>query len=58
VITGMEDEVIAPEEGLQMAASIRDARLIQVPEAGHLVNMEAPDLVNDVLLDFLAPLWI
>jgi pimeloyl-ACP methyl ester carboxylesterase len=58
VITGMEDQVIAPEEGLQMAASIRDARLVQVPEAGHLVNLEASDLVNDVLLDFLAPLWI
>jgi pimeloyl-ACP methyl ester carboxylesterase len=41
-----------------MAAEIRDARLIQVPDAGHLVNLERPDPVNEAVLDFLAPLWI
>src|SRR6266511_4080218 len=58
VITGMEDELIAPDESVQMAAEIRDARLIQVPDAGHLVNLEQAALVNEGLLDFLAPLWI
>jgi pimeloyl-ACP methyl ester carboxylesterase len=29
-----------------------------VPAAGHLVNLEQPDPVNEALLDFLAPLWI
>jgi 3-oxoadipate enol-lactonase len=58
VITGMQDELIAPEEGIQMAAAIRDARLIQVPGAGHLVNLEQADLVNEALLNFVAPLWI
>src|SRR6266508_2545616 len=58
VITGMEDELIAPDESVQMAAEIRDARLIQVPDAGHLVNLEQAELVNEGLLDFLAPLWI
>ncbi len=58
VITGMEDELIPPEDSLQMASAIRHARLIQVPDAGHLVNLEQPDRVNDALLDFLAPIWI
>ena len=58
VITGMEDELIAPDESVRMAAEIRDARLIQVPDAGHLVNLEQAELVNEGLLDFLAPLWI
>ena len=58
VITGMQDELISPEESTRMAAAIRDARLVQVPEAGHLANLEQPEPVNEALLDFLAPLWI
>jgi 3-oxoadipate enol-lactonase len=58
VITGMRDELISPEESTEMAAAIRDARLVQVPDAGHLVNLEQADAVNEALLDFLAPLWI
>src|SRR6266487_1689473 len=58
VISGMEDELIPPDEAVRMAATIRDARLIQVPDAGHLVNLEQADTVNEALLDFLAPLWI
>jgi pimeloyl-ACP methyl ester carboxylesterase len=58
VITGMQDQLIRPEEGTAMAAAIRDARLVQVPDAGHLANLEQADAVNEALLDFLAPLWI
>ncbi|HEX8860023.1 MAG TPA: alpha/beta fold hydrolase [Actinomycetes bacterium] len=58
VITGLEDTLIEPEESREMAASIRDSRLVQVPGAGHLVNLEKAELVNEALLDFLAPLWI
>jgi pimeloyl-ACP methyl ester carboxylesterase len=58
VITGMQDELISPEESRRMAAAIRDARLVQVAEAGHLANLEQPEPVNEALLDFLAPLWI
>ncbi len=58
VITGSEDEVTGPAEGRAMAAAIRDARLVQVEGAGHLVNLEQPGPVNEAMLDFLAPLWI
>jgi 3-oxoadipate enol-lactonase len=58
VITGLEDDLIAPDESREMAAAIRDSRLVQVPGAGHLVNLEKADMVNEALLDFLAPLWI
>jgi pimeloyl-ACP methyl ester carboxylesterase len=58
VITGLEDELVGPEESREMAAAIRDSRLVQVPGAGHLVNLEKADMVNEALLDFLAPLWI
>ena len=31
-----------------------NARLVVVPDAGHLANMEAPDVVNDHIGAFLA----
>jgi pimeloyl-ACP methyl ester carboxylesterase len=58
VIVGSEDEIAGPEEGRALATGIRDARLVQVSGAGHLVNLEQPEPVNEALLDFLAPLWI
>jgi 3-oxoadipate enol-lactonase len=58
VIAGLEDELIEPEESVQIAAEIPDARLMQVADAGHLVNLEQAEQVNEALLDFLAPLWI
>jgi pimeloyl-ACP methyl ester carboxylesterase len=58
VIVGGEDELAGPEEGRVLATGIRDSRLVLVEGAGHLVNLEQPEPVNEALLDFLAPLWI
>src|SRR5829696_7501309 len=56
VITGQEDA--GPEVGRDLAAVIPGARFLLVEEAGHLANLEQPEIVNEALLDFLAPLWI
>ena len=58
VITGEEDAVTGPEVGRELAAGIPGARFLLVEEAGHLANLEQPEIVNEALLDFLAPLWI
>jgi pimeloyl-ACP methyl ester carboxylesterase len=58
VVTGEEDAVTGPEIGRELAAAIPDARFLLVEEAGHLVNLEQPEIVNEALLDFLAPLWV
>jgi pimeloyl-ACP methyl ester carboxylesterase len=58
VITGEEDAVTGPEVGRELAAGIPGARFLLVEEAGHLSNLEQPEIVNEALLDFLAPLWI
>jgi pimeloyl-ACP methyl ester carboxylesterase len=58
VVTGVEDTVTGPEVGRDLAAAIPGARFLLVEEAGHLVNLEQPEIVNEALLDFLAPLWI
>jgi pimeloyl-ACP methyl ester carboxylesterase len=58
VVTGEEDTVTGPEVGRELAAGIPGARFLLVEEAGHLVNLEQPEVVNEALLDFLAPLWV
>lgn len=58
VIVGEEDLIAGPDEARALATGVRDARLVQVAGAGHLVNMEQPKPVNEALLDFVAPLWI
>ncbi len=58
VVTGEEDAVTGPEVGRDLAAGIPGARFLLVEEAGHLSNLEQPEIVNEALLDFLAPLWI
>ena len=39
-----------------LAERIPKARLVTVPDAGHMVNMEAPEAVNALLLEVLATL--
>lgn len=54
VITGEEDELIPVEESRRMAAAIPGARLVIVPGAGHLANIEQPEAFNAELSSFLA----
>lgn len=58
VVHGEEDAIIGPEVGRELAAAIPDARFLLVERAGHLANLEQPEVVNEALLDFLAPIWI
>jgi pimeloyl-ACP methyl ester carboxylesterase len=58
VVTGEEDTVTGPQAGRDLAAAIPDARFLLVERAGHLANLERPDVVNEALLDFLAPIWV
>ena len=56
VITGAEDEMIPVEESRRMASAIRGARLVIIPGAGHLANLEQPEAFNAALNGFLTAL--
>ena len=56
VITGQEDEMIPVEESLRIASGIRGAKLVVIPGAGHLANLEQPDAFNAALNAFLSTL--
>jgi len=53
VIAGEHDQSRPPHESREMAEKIPDARCEIIPNAGHISNLEQPDLVNELLRDFL-----
>lgn len=53
VIVGQQDLVTRVEEARQLAASIAGSRLVEIPRAGHLSSLEAPDAFNAALAAFL-----
>jgi 3-oxoadipate enol-lactonase len=58
VVAGEEDAVTGADAGRELAAAIPDARFLLVERAGHLSSLERPEVVNEALLDFLAPIWV
>jgi 3-oxoadipate enol-lactonase len=55
VIAGENDAIIKPEESRRVADAIPSARFVEIPDSGHLSNLENPDAFNDALLNFLTP---
>ncbi len=53
IIHGANDQLIPLAEAKAMHQAIPEAELVIVPDAGHLPNLEQPDLFNDAVLDFL-----
>lgn len=54
VIVGDHDRETPPEYAGYLADHIAGARLAVVPGAGHISNLEQPQRVNELLLEFLA----
>lgn len=53
VVVGEKDAITPPGDSKALAAGIAGAKLVTVPGAGHLSNLENPDAFNAVLLLFL-----
>lgn len=53
ILYGSEDSVTPPKWHHDMASIIPQANLIEIPNAGHLITMEAPDQVTAHLNQFL-----
>jgi len=56
IIFGAEDQIIPQAEGRVMLSALPDAGLNVIPEAGHLVNLEQPQVYNDLLRYFVLSL--
>lgn len=56
VIVGENDTVTPPLAAANMSAQIRGSKLVHIPDAGHLSNVEQPDAFNAAVRAFLAAL--
>jgi 3-oxoadipate enol-lactonase len=54
VICGDEDTITPLAEAENLQRGIAGSRLVVIPRAGHLANLEQPDAVNQALREFLA----
>ena len=54
VVWGSDDRIVPRECGEQYARALPEARLAIVEGAGHFVEMEQPDALAKLLLDFMA----
>ncbi len=54
LVIGAENDLAIPrEESFKLAAGLNDATLCMIPDAGHMVMLEQPAVVNRVLAEFL-----
>ena len=53
IIHGSEDQIIPTSEAETMHQAIPDSRLVIIPGAGHLVNLEQPEAFNEAVRAFL-----
>jgi len=54
VIVGDDDELTPPAAAQEIAAGISGARLVVIPECGHLSTLEQPEAVNAALVEWMA----
>lgn len=53
VVTGDRDRVVPLRQSEILAAEIPDAELLTVPGAGHVIILERPDIINEVIIDLV-----
>lgn len=52
VIVGAQDSLTPPADSEKMAKAVKGAKLVKVPNAGHLSNLENPDAFNKAFVEF------
>ena len=53
VIWGEQDLVLPKEHGERLVKELPNARLLMIPQVGHIPNQESPQIVNEAILNFL-----
>jgi 3-oxoadipate enol-lactonase len=52
VVGGLDDRTV-PEHGRELAHALPNSRLVELPEAGHSIPLEAPEATADAIVAFL-----
>ena len=56
IVVGEDDKATPVSSARTMQAAIRSSRLVIIPGAGHVSNLEQPERFNAALLEFLKTL--
>jgi 3-oxoadipate enol-lactonase len=54
VLVGEEDVITPPQLSVEMHNAISGSELVRIPGAGHMANLEQPDVFNDAVIGFLS----
>lgn len=57
LLFGEQDALTPPDEGLRMQKHLPNGRMLVIPEAGHLANLERPVAFNTALRGFLEEVY-
>jgi len=52
-ISGEHDTLASPKEMQAVAARVPNSQFVEIPKAGHLINLDCPTAYNHTLLNFL-----
>ena len=55
LVLAADDDVVTIEHAAAMQRALPDAQLAVVPGTSHALPMEKPEIVNRLIVDFLAP---
>jgi 3-oxoadipate enol-lactonase len=53
VLVGLADEAQTVAGGLHLAESVAGAKLVEFPGVAHMIHLEEPERVNELMLEFL-----
>ncbi len=56
VVVGAQDALTPPAESEKMAKAVKGAKLVKIPNAGHLSNVENPEAFDKALAEFVGGL--
>jgi len=56
VVAGSEDTLIAPAQSETMHRQLQNSQFVDVEHCGHLINLEQPEVLHDVVSGFLTRL--
>ncbi|MBP2328252.1 pimeloyl-ACP methyl ester carboxylesterase [Kibdelosporangium banguiense] len=54
VVWGAADGIVRPEHGTAYVDALPDARFVLIADAGHLPQLETPEMVRDLVVEFAA----
>ena len=55
MVVGDQDRIVDPELAIRAAVQLPQAKLVVVPNCGHAPQLERPDYVNRLVIDFMQP---